>query len=94
MNKNWKKRLSLYFEIGLVSAIWFATMVGIGLGFRRVAPSFFESWAGGVLLFALAVLPYLVVSSLVWGVPLGAMGAKSERAATVSDLAKEGQVIP
>ncbi len=92
MNKDWKERLRLYVEIAVVSAVWFAIMVGVGLGFRSVAQSFFDSWAGGVLLFALAVLPYLVVSSLVWGVPLGAMGAKAERA-NIEKLKKQAEEI-
>jgi hypothetical protein len=52
----------------------------------------FESWAGAVLLFALAVLPYLVISSLVWEIPLGAMGAKAERA-TVDKVREPPEVI-
>lgn len=62
-------------------------MVGVAFALSYVLPKLFESWAGAVLLFALVVLPYLVISSLVWEVPLGAMGAKAERATV--DKAKE-----
>lgn len=67
-------------------------MVGIALALSYALPKLFESWAGAVLLFALVVLPYLVISSLVWEVPLGVMGAKAERA-TIEKAKQPPEVI-
>jgi len=76
-----KERLCIYLEIVVASVVWFGLMVGAAFVFRSIEPKLFDSWVGGVLIFIVAVLPYLVVSSLAWGVPLGAMGAKAEKAA-------------
>ena len=87
-----KRRWLIYCEVAGVSLLWFGLMAGIAAFLNYLFSKLFESWAGAVLLFALAVLPYLVVSSLVWEVPLGAMGAKSERA-TVDEAKEPPEVI-
>jgi len=75
------ERLCIYLEIGVASVVWFALMVGAAYVFGSIEPKLFDSWTGGMLIFLVAVLPYLVVSSLAWDVKLGAMGAKAEKAA-------------
>lgn len=87
-----KRRCWIYFEVSCISALWFGLMAGIALALSYALPKLFESWAGAVLLFALAVLPYLVISSLVWEVPLGVMGAKAGRA-TVDKAKEPSEVI-
>jgi uncharacterized membrane protein YedE/YeeE len=78
-----KTRVRAYFEVAIVSLLWFA--FGGVLG---IAASYLWKWIGGgtqaqwqivVAFVAVFLLPYLVIAARVWDVNLSVFGTQAQR---------------
>ena len=84
---NWKGRLKCYLEVSIVSLIWFAISGGGAAFLLSILPEGMKSWWVVALVFIpVFLLPYLVISSRLWGVNLTAIGARGERAIIGPDV--------
>lgn len=90
---NFCSRSKCYVEVFVVSIIWFAISGGSVAFLLSKLPEAIKSWGVVVLVFIpVFLLPYLVISSRLWGVNLTAIGARGERA-TIEPEVTPSEVI-